>query len=229
MSLETENLVEYEKKYDNDYGLKYPDGHIIRSRHLFLRDPMFEGSNLCDFGCGNGIHAQYLYDELKVHSYCYDTSEKCIRQCLAKNEINKFSDHIEKIDLNQNIYELAKDVKFNIILANQVLYYMETKNVEDYVDQFYKMLNQNGLVIATFMAKTNYYYSLSEETDTDFRKVTLTGRLNETTYINFFDKEDVLKLFQKFETVCFGYYDQDLTGDGSTLHYIYIGKKNSDD
>lgn len=219
------SVIEYENKYKNGYGLQYPDGHIIRIKYQYLTDEDLFNKNLLDFGGGNGIHSEYLHKELNVIPHCVDTSTLSISE--SKKRLNNFSENMIVIKPSQNIYELFQNKKFNLILANQSLYYLNTSNIKNYIEQFSDLLNDNGIIIATFMGKKNYYFNLSEKTEDDnLRKVILKGRLNETTYINFLEENDILDLFKDFKKISFGYYDHIINDkEGSNFHYIYIGRK----
>lgn len=56
------SLSAYTQKYDKeDYGLQYPDGHVIRFYERILKYKLSKTSGkLLDFGCGNGVHSKYF-------------------------------------------------------------------------------------------------------------------------------------------------------------------------
>ncbi len=88
------------------------------------------------------------------------------------------------------------------------------------------MLKDDGIVVFTMMSTKNYYYNTSEKVKNNgLTKVTLEGRLNETTYINFVEnEEDMINKFKLFKPLKVGYYDF-LTSEGSSFHYYFIGMK----
>ena len=65
----------------------------------------------------------------------------------------------------------------------------------------------------------------SDKENENIRSITIKGRLNETTIINFVEDEEHLKFkFRKFQPIFTGYYDcTDRSGSG--LHYQFIGRK----
>ncbi|WP_236633120.1 methyltransferase domain-containing protein [Campylobacter armoricus] len=55
------SLKAYDKKYQQGYGVVYPDGHIIRFYERILKYKLNKTSgNMLDFGCGNGTHCAYF-------------------------------------------------------------------------------------------------------------------------------------------------------------------------
>ena len=58
MNFSNHNIKEYDKKYLKiGYGIKYPEGHIIRHSLYFNNK-----ESILDFGCGNGTHLYYFKD-----------------------------------------------------------------------------------------------------------------------------------------------------------------------
>lgn len=59
------SLQTYTQKYDeNNYGLLYPDSHVIRFYERILKYKLgITSGNLLDFGCGNGVHSKYFLDK----------------------------------------------------------------------------------------------------------------------------------------------------------------------
>lgn len=56
------SLSAYTKKYDDlNYGLSFPDGHIVRFYERILKYKLdFKAGNMLDFGCGKGVHSAYF-------------------------------------------------------------------------------------------------------------------------------------------------------------------------
>ena len=137
-------------------------------------------------------------------------------------------ENFKLIDHGQDIDSLFS-TKFDIILSRQVLYYLSNTELKRTLEQFNKMLNPGGYVYFTMMGTQNYYYNFAKtEKNDDLQEVTLSGRLNETTYINFVENEEQLsKMFEIFKPEVIGYYDMVLPNEGSTFHYYFVGKKSS--
>ena len=57
-------------------------------------------------------------------------------------------------------------------------------------------------------------------------KCSLRGRVNDTTYVNFKTKEEMVKLFDRFKKIQVGWYSQiTREQEGQTDHFIFIGQK----
>ena len=78
------------------------------------------------------------------------------------------------------------------------------------------------------MAPTNYFFqSVVSTSDGGLSKVVLKGRLNQTAYVNFKTRDQVLDLFRPFEKLHLGFYSHTIREDeGPTDHFIYVGRKS---
>ena len=223
-----DNQKAYQEKYSSGYGLRYPDGIIIRVTHqIFKYELDFKGGNILDYGCGNGVHIDYLNSVFpSAEIYGLDTSEQAIE--VAKENNPEFSSYISTCSPVPKIDETFKGVKFDLIICNQVLYYLNDENAKNIIEQFYDVLNPGGALYVSWMGVENFYFGKStEEKEGGFRRVELSGRLNETTFINFKTKKEFLDLFSdKYKTVQDGYYDAQIRQEeGSTMHYFFVGNR----
>ncbi len=217
------NLETYEKKYQNGYGIQFPEGHIIRIYNNIIKkyfDINSKEFNFLDFGCGNGIHSKF-FSTKGFNVFGVDISAEAIELAKINNEKNQ--ENFVVITNNVEIF----DKKFDLILANQSLYYLDDDELKSILKQFERILTDNGIVIFTMMSNKNYYYDCVEKKfDNGLSKVVLEGRLNETTYINFTeDFEDLKRKFSIFTPIFCGLYDMILL-EGSSEHLYFIGKKN---
>jgi hypothetical protein len=93
------------------------------------------------------------------------------------------------------------------------------------------MLKPGGVFFATMIAPENYMNnpispSSVERFEGGLTKCTLRGRVNDTTYVNFKTKEEMLKMFDVFKKIQVGWYSQiTREQEGQTDHHIFIGKK----
>lgn len=217
------NLETYEKKYKNGYGIQFPEGHIIRIYNNIIKGYFNKGNKglkLLDFGCGNGIHSKFFSDK-GFKPYGVDISEDAIQ--LAKMNNSRYEHNFMVIKDNDiNCF----NEKFDFILANQSLYYLNNMDLNKVIKQFDDLLEDNGIVVFTMMSQNNYYYNCIEERlDNGLSKVVLTGRLNEMSYINFTkDFEELKKKFLLFRPIFCGIYDMTMI-EGSSEHLYFIGKK----
>ena len=220
------NINSYKRKYKNKYGLQVPDGHIIRIyKQIVEYELKKKKGNLLDYGCGNGIHSKWITENGNWIPYGYDINLEAIKS--AKKNNSKYKKNF--FQSNQILPDLKKifKVKFDFIICNQVLYYLENKDLKNIINQFSSILKPGGVFFASMMDKKNYYFKLSKGLkNSSLRKTTLNNRLKETTYINFKNKSEMLKDFKLFSKLHAGYYDTQIREDeGSTKHIFFVGMK----
>ncbi|WP_229239102.1 class I SAM-dependent methyltransferase [Campylobacter volucris] len=134
------------------------------------------------------------------------------------------------IEPNSSFKHLFQD-KMDLIFANQSLYYIPFKQLQNTINEFYDLSNKGAIFFASMMSTKNGYYKHSiKQENSDLRKVILNGRLKEESYINFIENaQDMIALFKPFKTLYLGEYDPinifDFEDEGSAHHFIYIGIK----
>lgn len=220
------NTDAYTEKYMQGYGTMFPEGHVIRFYEKFLKYELgitgAKNENLLDFGCGNGTHAIYFQSKgFNVHGV--DMIEQAIK--VAKQRLpEKFGAQFLTITPGQSLSSLF-DKKFDVILANQSLYYIGNSQLRTTLKEIDDLLKPGGVVFFTMMGSQNYYYPLSEKIEDGLSRVTLKGRLNETTLINFVTSEaELADKFSNFKPHFIGSYDCTMR-EGSGFHYQYVGIK----
>lgn len=218
------NTKTYNDKYSEGYGIQFPEGHIIRAYNNFIKELLPKSDkklNFLDFGCGNGIHSKYFASK-GFDVYGVDIAEQAIDQAKRNN-----LEHQENFRLisNNNLSDVVS-TKFDLILANQSLYYLNDDELKNIVEQFYNELNKDGIVLFTMMSSKNYYYeNIEESLSNGLSKVVLTGRLNEKSYVNFTKNFDELKKkFSLFMPLYCGIYDMTML-EGSSEHMFFVGIK----
>jgi len=227
MKEEYEQTVKgYEKKYNEGYGLEYPDGHVIRFCTQVLDwelDKFKDKGNVFDYGCSIGTHLKYFSDRGWT-PFGVDINAIGIEK--AKKLLPEYKDNFHVIDPVPDLTKLY-DVKFDVIITNQVLYYLNDEDIHNVVNQFYDMMPKGGVFFATMMSRKNYYHNYVQSISIDgLSEVVLTDRVHDTTYINFKEKVELEELFKPFKKLHIGYYDRQIIEDeGSNEHWIYIGVK----
>lgn len=230
------NSLFYDQKYEEGYGIRYPESHIIRIYNFLERKYGLSerrDKSLLDFGCGNGTHSIF-FEEKGFRSYGVDISENAIEQYNERLNYHlrcKLGDHNPGIRgfliQEQTPMQLPQGLQFDIILANQSLYYMDDQLLQDRLTEFESLLKEEGIVIFTMMSTKNYYFShvVKEKEKNGLSLVRLRGRLNEDAYINFIkDEEELEKKFKLFEKDRIGIYDFTME-EGSSQHYYFVGRK----
>ncbi|WP_139452890.1 class I SAM-dependent methyltransferase [Campylobacter armoricus] len=221
------SLKAYDKKYQQGYGVVYPDGHIIRFYERILKYKLNKTSgNMLDFGCGNGVHCAYFKSK-GFKPFGIDIIPS-IKENWKKLSLGGGDLHI--IEPNSSFKHLFQE-KMDLIFANQSLYYIPSKQLQNTINDFYDLSNDGAIFFASMMSTKNGYYKHSiKQENTDLRKVVLNARLKEESYINFIEKaQDMIALFKPFKTLYLGEYDPinifDFEDEGSAHHFIYIGIK----
>jgi len=220
-----QNNVSYEKKYQSGYGLQYPDSHVIRMFEKFLKYEYGKTSGrMLDIGCGVGQHINY-FNEKGFETYGFELSEAAVEN--SKSLYPNVAKNIKQGDFTEKV-DYFNGLKFDFIFSNQVLYYADRKQLEVAIEQINELLNPDGFVYFTMMSTKSYYYKNSSKIpNSDLRRITLTGRLNEVTDAIFIEDEKELEsTFNIFETLFIGHYDCTMR-EGSGLHYQYLGRKKN--
>lgn len=215
----------YERKYEDGYGINYPEGHVIRIFN-YIRNKSLLGNmediKILDFGCGNGTHSKY-FESKGWETFGVDISERAIDIC--KQSFN--GENYTTIQPGQSIIGIFKE-EFDIIFANQSLYYLTDTALNRLLNELYEVLAPGGIVVFTMMGSQNYYYNLIDykvKPQDGLNKVQLGGRLEDEAYINFVEsEEELVKKFGIFNKVLTGYYDFSME-EGSSYHYYFIGQK----
>lgn len=216
----------YKEKYEKGYGVVYPEGHIIRFYERFLKyEKKMTSGKILDFGCGNGTHMKYFQDK-GFEVYGLDIVPEAI---LNVNEMIGGGGYL--IEPNQRLLGLF-DFKFDLIVANQSLYYLPCNVLRQTVQDLFELTKDGGFCFFTMMSEKNAYNALRRaELDNGLSEVRVEGRLNETTFINFVkNEEELISIFKPYKPVYIGDYDfynlyEKYGGEGSGHHYIYIGEK----
>lgn len=219
------NTQTHDTKYQTGYGLRYPDGHVIRFyHHILAYDGGVTSGAMLDYGCGNGSHLEYFRTKGFVPYGC-DVSRVAIEQC--KRLMPNDADHFHVIPNAPKLRDYFQ-VDCDLIFSNQVLYYLNDRDMQNVLAQLYDLCKPGGIIFATMIAPTNYYSRFVEGTEDGLSRVVLRGRLNETQFVNFKTRPQVLDLFTGagFTKLQLGFYGAIIREDeGPTDHHIFVGRK----
>ena len=222
------------------YDAPNPETFVFRSWSRVLKhDFNLTGENhetLLDFGCGPGGNTKYFHEKsFVVHGV--DLSSIDIQRC--KDRMPDAADRFKVIspEANRNDRWFG-DIKFQLVTAFQSLYYYDDDDLEARLMSIYDMMAPGGVIFATMVASSCWWYNMSEPFKNGlrfvkFRRKTDEGRSGLTIndhYINFVENSESLRnKFHMFKP-CHseGYYDGVYRDDqGSEKHLVFIGQKEA--
>lgn len=215
----------YETKYRTGYGHEYPDGHVIRiHRHVLQYELGLHKGRMLDYGCGTGTYLQYFVEHGFIPYGC-DISQTAIEKCRTRLPVYAANFHvIPSVPTLRDYYT----GEFDLVFSNQTLYYLNDHDMRRVLGELYTMLRPGGVMYASMISPTSYYAGHVEETLDGLSKVVLRGRLNETTFVNFKTRDEVLELFesQGLTKVQLGRYGYVIREDeGPREHHFFVGIK----
>jgi len=216
--------------------VRYPMDHVSRFHAYYLRTNLPHGRVL-DYGCGSGNNSA-LFIQQGYDVYGIDVAEAALDQIRANLEM--FS--LDKKHL-KNFQIISPDVAtlpfengfFDLILSNQVLYYLGTEErIRSLCRELGRCLKPGGLVFFTMLGARNYYFT--HHTKQIHRGETcevviedpshrLYG-LKELIYV-VRDEEHLRRLFSDFECINTGYFDMSMFDMKSSFHWIFVGRKRN--
>lgn len=236
-------LVQNKKNWESLYSkqkifLQYPADWIIRFHNHYLKKYLPNGRVL-DYGFGTGNNSIFFMDK-GYDVWGLEVAESSLS--LLKNNLKrhgyspKLADHFSIIPLDG----LARSFKlpfendsFDLIISNQVLYYLPSKKqIQEVSRELNRILKPNGIVYFTMMGPKNYYivYHAEQVYDNQIYEISfddLDHRLN--GYREFIylvrDEKELKDLFSVFLPVDIGYFDQKMFDISSNFHWIFVGKK----
>ncbi len=223
------SVADWAKKYKAGYGIQFPEGHVIRTWVRVLQFELGwkpnEGRSILDFGCGTGAHLAY-FDGLGFEVSGVDVAQDAILRC--KELFPDRQDRFVTISHAQNMEEVFSKNSFDLILANQSLYYLNDKELKACLAQMKSLLKPGGVLLASLMGPGhNYLNYVVDETDEGLKRIEANYRGHMASWINFVDsKEEMLSLFSDFNVLHLGWYDFVIREqEGSSFHYWMICQK----
>jgi SAM-dependent methyltransferase len=231
------NKDNYEMLYKQEKAfLRYPADWVLRFNNMYLKSTLPPKARILDFGCGSGNNSTIFIAQghevfgIDVTDSIYPLIKKNLElHSLDPQNILRFTH--SKAPLLDLPYE---DNSFDFILSNQVHYYSSTEREIHAINKdLFRILKPGGTIFVTMMGLKNYYitHHLKElSQDAQIYKV----RITDPSHRLFGVSEDVLAvrdqdhlrdLFNEFETVTVGYFDQSMFDLHSNFHFIYVGCK----
>jgi len=214
--------------------VRYPMDHVIRFHAYYLKSNM-PGGRVLDYGCGSGNNS-LLFIQQGYDVYGVDVAEVALDQIRANLEMygldTKHLDRFKIIAPDTNTLPF-EDGFFDLIVANQVLYYLGTENrIRTLSHELSRCLRPGGLVFFTMYGARHYYFTHHTKRihDSETCEVVIEDPshrlygLRELVYV-VRDEEHLKRLFSDFECVNVGYFDMCMFDVKSNFHWIFVGRK----
>lgn len=228
--------------WNREYNAPNTESFIFRLKPHLL-DRRFNLKNkkskikVLDFGCGEGSNLNFFLKSYKWEPYRVDISEHSLHIAQAKMKL--YSDNFKLLE-NNRLHDIKDfpNVKFDLIIAIQSLYYLGKIDLNKTLITMKKLLKPNGVVFFTMISKKNEYYKKYSNKKTNKDGLTLVNlgtdkhykkRQRQNTYkhyINFVKNSAQLKnLFNMFKPLNVGQYDLSLLDEKKSFHhYTFFGK-----
>jgi SAM-dependent methyltransferase len=229
------NANNYETLYAKDEAfLRYPADWIIRFHNMFLKHNIPANARVLDYGCGSANNAVFFTQKGYTVSGVdvAPSFKKLVEKNFELHNIDKANlDNYKLIDPDSTSLPF-EDNTFDFVFSNQVLYYLPNEeHLKAVNNELKRVLKPNGYVFFTMMGPKNYYitHHLKEvhgdrvfEIRIDEPEHRLNGVRELILIVR--DEKDLCELFDAFEPVSTGYFDQKMFDMNSNFHFIYVGK-----
>jgi len=224
----------YQTRYSRKQAfLQYPADWIIRFHNIYLKQHIPSGRVL-DYGCGSGNNSIF-YIEKGYETYGVEVVDSALELIKANLERghhdNRLAERFLIIPPDSSVLPF-KSSFFDVIISNQVLYYLPSKeHIKRVCKELARCLRPGGIVFFTMMGPKNYYITqhARQIDNTNLYEIVLDSSHRLSGIRQFIyvvrDAHELKSLFDDFECISIGYFDQSMFDMLSNFHWIYIGKK----
>ena len=216
--------------------VRFPMDHVIRFHAYYLKSQLPSGRVL-DYGCGSGNNSVFFIQQ-GYDVYGTDVTETALDQIRANLDMYGLDKkHMEKFRIipPDSMRLPYDDGFFDVILSNQVLYYLGTEErIRTICREFSRCLRPGGVVFFTIYGVKNYYYThhLKGIHNGETCEVVVADPshrlygLKEMVYV-VRDEEHLKSLFSEFEPINIGYFDMSMFDVKRNFHWIFVGRKRT--
>lgn len=220
-----ENKKGYEKAYGEGFGDRYPSSNLISWYFHYIKPelPKDRKLKMLDFGCSLGANTKF-YEQQGFEVYGIDISELAIERCIQLNGF-KPENFVPCNLLNFNSLEEIFNVKFDFVLCNQVLIYLDKKDAKRILGIIKKGMSKDGIISGDY-STINHDVFRRNHGDYIKGEILITrnnGKAGEqllTYYVE--SKEDIREIFCDFKEICVKKALIELEGENEIL--CYMGK-----
>lgn len=209
--------VDYDKKFKKNFPIFPAKFDPELKRYLNL----VSGKEVLDLGIGQGRNSIPL-SKLDFNVTGVDYSTKCLEICKHScSKLNLIQSDIRK-------FNIEKD-KYDLIISRCVLHFLHKADSYQIVKNIKNNIKDKGLVyLHVFSLEDPKYVKHSTSSDFEMLDNNIFHNKVNDTYVSFFTKEEILKLFSDFRTILIS-EEYCLDQGGETPHYAgvikYIGQK----
>ena len=211
------NPIDYDKKFKGDFPIFPAKFDSELKRYLNL----VPGKEVLDLGIGQGRNSIPL-SELNFNVTGVDYSTKCLEICKHScSKLNLIQSDIRNFNIEKN--------KYDLIISRCVLHFLHKDDSYQIVKNIKNNIKDKGLVyIHVFSLEEPKYFRHSTSSDFEVLDNNILHNKVNDTYISFFTREEILKLFIDFKTILIS-EEYCLDQGIETPHYAgiikYIGQK----
>lgn len=230
------NKNNYENLYAKEEAfLRYPADWIIRFYNMYLKTHMPAGAKVLDYGCGSGNNAVFFAQKnFDVYGVDVAPSFKSLvkKNYQSHNLAETLVDNFTLIS-PESVQLDYPDEHFDFIFSNQVLYYLpNVDHLHKVCLELKRVLKPGGTVFFTMMGPKNYY--ITKHLKSVYNHQVFQIKIDEESHRLFGVEENILlvrdeehleSMFNMFDKVSIGYFDQSMFDMKSNFHYIFVGKK----
>lgn len=211
------NPVDYDKKFQDSFPIFPAKFDYELKRYLNL----VPGKNVLDLGIGQGRNSIPLF-KLGFNITGVDYSTKCLEIC------NQNCPNLNLVQSDIRTFNIEKN-KYDLILSRCVLHFLHKNDSYNIIKKLKNNIKINGLIyIHVFSLEDPKFIKHSKSSNFEILDNNILHNIVDDTYISFFTKDEILKLFNDFRTLLIS-EEYCLDQGGATPHYSgvikYIGQK----
>lgn len=200
--------------------LQYPREPIVVSYHRIKK--MFpENYSFLDYGFGSGNHIEFMIDKAE-ELYGIEVSNEAINMTSKRLEV---FENFKKENLVLSNGDFIKEFenKFDFIIAWNSIYYNTQDTIKDTIDNLYKYLKKDGVLIASLPTYRSLFKKHSIRIDSSTFK--LTNGISEQEGCNIVipkDEEEFKSYFKQFNILDLG-HEEKISYKIDDFHSHYYG------
>lgn len=216
----------WDKEYESGYGNQWPDSGMITVYHRYMKPHVAtKKPKVLDFGCGIGQNLRF-FDAMGFEVYGIDISEQAVERCV--NLHKEWKDRIVCANVlsGKKIKELF-DVKFDVIISCECLYYLNDSDIKNVLQQFSDCMTEEGRFYGTMHSWNSDSFKECRNCKQEDGLVLIPkiGRIDRTFAMNLIESEKHLEeKFDVFECEHIFKGSSNLTGTYMES-FGYIGKR----